>query len=623
MRVLLAILVTVAGLVAQQPQAERRPMLGRVLDQDGAPAAGAEVTLVGAVGVFQAQCVPADVVTVRTDERGRFRTDLLPLALYTAWAAGPPDENGARAVSEAAANVGVGPPIELRLGAPERHVITVTGLEPWADLGPFRLRLQLPFAVIHDVECPIGAEGEAVLPPLPQTGLDLLLLTADGQPLAHRYTTVQGQQFALPPPRELPVRAVDAAGKPVAGVAVDLRIAMIYSRQRDFAVAARTPFRRVGVTGADGTATVRVPLDQDPFESNPRECLLIGSKAGFGDSVSGWSGRRYEDGLRWEMRPGAEGESAEKPGEKPGEKPAEAQPARDEIVFRMGEEQQLTATLVRHGQPVAGQRVQVAWIDKLRNNAQGNSWTHLPRSAEVRSDAEGKVVLPGLRGDSYDFTVTVPVSPTRVFVPAIRAGREVGTIDLAEPRLLSLQVLDTMAGPGHDVVCLLQPIDTNSNRINEGRLQFRVDAAGRAELPVPTGAWLLLAMDARGFAHVSLAEVQGERLEVRLEELPVMRLRIVDEEGKPVAGASLQIAGTSTRGVANPLERALDTLAMSMSQNQVGAPRSDADGQMEVRFLQRDRVRLQVRARQGSRSSPTVELRAEPERVELALTGGK
>src|SRR5215471_7447732 len=89
----------------------RHPCLGTVVDEADKALAGAAVTLVwspgdGAPGV-------ADVVQATSDERGRFKADLVVGHAYTAWAIGPARGDGSRLVSEVTDRAAAGRVVEL------------------------------------------------------------------------------------------------------------------------------------------------------------------------------------------------------------------------------------------------------------------------------------------------------------------------------------------------------------------------------------------------------------------------------------------------------------------------------------------------------------------------------
>ena len=90
---LLAAAAGVAPIGAQEAAAAQllRPLLGRVLDADGAPLVGAEVHC-----VLPDETAPgnraASHVVVKTDARGRFRTKVVPCTHHLIWGIGPDGE---------------------------------------------------------------------------------------------------------------------------------------------------------------------------------------------------------------------------------------------------------------------------------------------------------------------------------------------------------------------------------------------------------------------------------------------------------------------------------------------------------------------------------------------------
>src|SRR5262245_12528413 len=107
----------------------RHPCLGTVVDEADQALAGAAVTCVWSPG--QGAPGVADVVQTTSDERGRFKADLVVGHAYTAWAIGPPREDGSRLVSEVTDRAAAGRVVELEAWHPWRpRKVKVSGFEP-------------------------------------------------------------------------------------------------------------------------------------------------------------------------------------------------------------------------------------------------------------------------------------------------------------------------------------------------------------------------------------------------------------------------------------------------------------------------------------------------------------
>src|SRR5499427_6372884 len=157
----------------------RHPCLGTVVDEADKALAGAAVTLVwspgdGAPGV-------ADVVQATSDERGRFKADLVVGHAYTAWAIGPARGDGSRLVSEVTDRAAAGRVVELaawHLARPRR--VRCTGFEPWT--GGALPKLQLLPDGRHAFAQALGEvkDGFVELPPAPWTTAGIGLLDDAG-----------------------------------------------------------------------------------------------------------------------------------------------------------------------------------------------------------------------------------------------------------------------------------------------------------------------------------------------------------------------------------------------------------------------------------------------------------
>jgi len=211
---LLAACVLLAGLPAQQ----RRPLVGRVLDAAGTAVRGAQVTLVWSPPGGP-ECGTTDVVTVATDERGRFVAKLLPQESYSAWAlaTGPDGTARASAVGEGAA---AGGDLELRLELPApRRRVELVGAEQWATAGPLRVAVAPRAANITG--WPLDEHGQT--PPLPPLGL-ALVRDAEDRVLFLQSLPRGGANdpvvIRLPLQHALQLKVTDPAGAPLAGATV-------------------------------------------------------------------------------------------------------------------------------------------------------------------------------------------------------------------------------------------------------------------------------------------------------------------------------------------------------------------------------------------------------------------
>jgi hypothetical protein len=198
----------------------RHPCLGTVVDDADKALAGAAVTLVwspgdGAPGV-------ADVVQATSDERGRFKADLVVGHAYTAWAIGPARSDGSRLVSEVTDRAAAGRVVELaawHVARPRR--VKVTGFEPWTGGAPPKLQLLPDVRHTYSVALPAAKDGEVELPPAPLTTAGIGLLddvahVTQVQPLAP-----EDDRVAFAGVHDETVKVVDEKDQPVPGAVVE------------------------------------------------------------------------------------------------------------------------------------------------------------------------------------------------------------------------------------------------------------------------------------------------------------------------------------------------------------------------------------------------------------------
>lgn len=625
---LLVPFLLVQGLQGQ----ERRPLVGRVLDAQGQPIAGAQVTCAGQAAAHLPDLCPVDVVSVTADDRGRFRADLVPQMGYSVWALGPARDDGSCACSDIV-TAAAGGVLDLRASAAQSPwPLRITGLADLPVQGPFMLRASSRAGPAHLAQVPVAADGAVVVPALPAGPVDLVLADAQGDPVfawSFGDGRAPDQQLTLPPLREIPVRVVDEAGNGVAGVTIRARVDQVWTWGTDrFGAWSRSLWRPVAVSGEGGTAVARIPSEKDPYVDGERmDLVLMAAADGSADSPSGWLYRRFEDGLRVgadedaEPAPAAAAGGAQAgAGQKAAAEKAPAEPPR-EVRFIMRPDQPVQGRLVRGSQPLAGARVSLTWIDRVRHNAKGTAWTHLRRSAVVATDAEGKFAVPGVRPDAHDLAAAALVDDQVLLLPDLQ--RDGATeIDLALARDVALQVLDPRKGPARCAGGALLPLGDGGSRIYERAVRFFTDGAGRCSIRVMPGDWVVLATDGENWVHerVGVAD-RDQQLELTMEPLALLRGIVRDPDDNPVADARLAFASSRSRGSSDPYQRLLDTVSRRFNQVQVQAVRSDAQGQFELRFLDRDLVQQQLRVRAGKRQSEEFAMRPEPEPVEVRVEG--
>lgn len=585
---------------AQEEKQVTKPVFVRVLDQDGEPLAAAEVLAAWEPGGVPG-LEPAQHVIGRSDARGYCRLDLPPGVLAHAVATGPMREDGWRMVSTTTAFTVATPRVELQAKMPrQQRTLAVQGLAPWRALGPFRISLQPMMESSFRIEVPIADDDSVELPAFASRNLEILC--ADGSTL--QPVQVRNDGFVALPPKETPVLAVDDKGNPVAGVRILHRSAerAIYGSSRTYA-GALPRFREVAVTGEDGRAVAKLPVENNPLEKfvagGHRETLiLLAQQDQCAWSFSGFEGGHFVDGKRLG---------------------ADAEPK--EIRFVLAPEQPLRCRLPR---PFAraGEPVMIRWTSKVAEN---NGWTHLPMAHVVEVAADGTFGMPGLPLDAYDlsFRVAPRIDAEGQPIPVALAVANNRPTDVFEPlgteaRTARVRVLDAQGAPRPNAEISVLTQNGNSFE-SESACSLATDRTGTANVLLPAVRTLLLTVGEAGHAYAIHEPSEEPAIELRLKPLDELRGVVVDADGNPVAGASVRVHRTSSRGmVRGPEDIALDFVA-NHAHNKLTSATSAEDGTFVMRFLQRPNRTMQARASANGKTSEsfTVEPLTEPLRLVL------
>ncbi len=543
------------------PAQERRPLVGQVHDRDGEPVA-ARVTLFH-TEPSDGSGERTDVVTVTADGRGRFVAQVLAQRDYAAFA------QSDTVMSPILGGVAAGADLTLRLDGPvaDREIELQCG-EGWLDRQPLRLFALPDAAHLLRVAVPLQ-DGRGQVPPLPGP-LSFLVVDAEGEPL---WLQQDGDSplrtVRVPPPAEVPVRAEDGQGVPLAGVALAVRIAPFAVSQagmRPLLPALRTPvWRRSGVTGADGSLRVRVPRSEsepiDQFLSNRRlETEVLATLPGHGAAIARGAGA-------------------------------------------------ITLTL----QPAARVQLLVGGRPLSRHPL---TMTSSLRVARVVTDADGFVELEGTAACTLA-PEPVPASDRGVPLRAVLRllPKPGATVDLQQLHRVRLQVLDDAGGPARG-----QPVALlHESGMHAAGAPICTDQAGRLEVGIDGLEWGVMLCDGDRLAWAPLPLDRSE-LELTLRPLPRLRCRVVDLQGQPVAGARLvRMEGTHGSQKQQGWEWVLSMLARFGNHGLMRPRRSDAQGLLELPFLPRPESRFQVRVGFGTATSELLPLRADGPLVEVVL----
>lgn len=538
------------------PQGEVRTA-GRVLDLDGAAVANAEVTFLTRPIPRSIDAGPEHRVVVRTDKAGLFRAGLRHGARYSVWA-GWDD-----AASDLAESVVGGEFVELR-AAPDTGAATLTlgGTEAWPENATFTLRAIIGGENI-DFAPLTGGGDRWRLPPLPPRAHRAVeVLDARGEVLwADGINVVGGAaRLDLPAPAEFAVEVTDEDGKPVEGVLVLWHIRN-YWYSESGALRYGDRFRSLwpsrGETDAEGRLTVRVPDGQ-----SRRELWLMSVKDGYRMSLDGIDdGKRFQNGK----------------GDNDDETPAEAPIA---VTLRRSDPDRIDLALDRTTPFAEPWLYLVGRVHVSRGNGATGTpinltvpvkagiaelLSPLPPSGEIEI---AEIVLAGAAAarlrEAHGFA---PRSVWRLPHPdkLIGAGAR-RQIDLAEQCMLQVSAPD--GRPAAHAVVL-----AGAGCGSGDKVLLRTDRLGR--VLVPRGEVAVLGAKGAPGIGVRAAPLAGEaKMTMSLQELGELRLRVVDDEGKPVANQSVRVQQVS--GADGDFRELLATYNELMSLR--GGDRTDADG---------------------------------------------
>jgi len=559
-----------------------RPTFGRVVDKAGAPIVDAVVTMVGASPHLLPSLQDIHVVEVATDKRGRAMARLEPGLCYLAWAKGRV-ASGERVYSEAIGYFSAGAMFELVCKQPDdRMTVTLTGAEPWRHLGPLRY-----FAMTRNpgmaVELTRDQDGAFAWPGYPYVFFEVRL--PDDQALWHCRVE---SQLHLPPPQTVKLRAVDSAGKPLAGAEVQHRVGLLSSWRLDGSRSVgQDRMRRLGVTDAEGRCAVEVPYPSDPLREGVDNLLLFVKAAGRPAVAGGrWHRACYQSDRKVPAFKG------------------------DELLFTCGDAGEVMRGAL--AEAPAGTVAHLTAVCKLF--LQRNSYLHDARVFTAEVAADGSFAFDDVPAELHSSRLAfVPPPGSRWQPPVLAAlrGRQLPNEvqrregeEVVAPELVSLElsVIDPGGGPARGAVVLLSSADQRGVLLRDSLLRVPLDERGSARLRLLSGRWAVAAITEGGYGG-QVFELTQRNHSVRLDLVPLASMTVVcrDAAGKPIAGARVRKRGTITRGTNNPLDAILESLVARAS--------------TRWRFLATDR--------EGMVKIPFVPFQNVEQRVEISWIGGK
>ena len=589
-RVLMALAtVCVAGATAQRE--ERKPVIGRVLDELSEPLAQARVTLVGVPSLLATDLEP-DVVEAVSEERGRWRADLLVGVPYVAWAASQP-VGGKVATSRLVGWLGAGAVVDLHCGSYEPlRTDKVAAAPGWAEetqLGwcSFGTQFLAPRVPLLPDE-----EGRVTFPPLPRDAQVLWgALDAQGG-LLHVGRSYHGvnEPLRLHPPRELRLAIRDAAGAPLADASLRVRLFRLTDAGIDsFHTIRRSVFRDLGSAGEDGTMLVKLPAVSDPFEDATGVNLLFAARVpGHAELLSGFAGGHRIDS-DWRVL------EQDPPVEHP------------EIRLTLPAVELLEGVVRVGDEPRAGCRVKLHANAKLHMSTTG--YMHDLREFAATTDANGRFAFDRLPEELHSSQLTVSDASSGqvlAYIPP-RRGRAlpVAEIDLSRVGVLDVLVLDERRGPSAGGVCYVRHVNTFDRLSNVIRLC--TDSAGRASVPLWPGDYQVFSASMRGMGFEQV-KVEPGACRVEVAYAPYGRCQgvLVDGDGEPVAGARLSVQSDSVDS-ANAEEAALLAFARARSRVLLRDQRTAADGTFAFPYVDIDGYTERLEFRWGRRRSALFE----------------
>lgn len=552
----------------------RWPSFARVEDAAGNGLAGAIVTFAGHVPHLGSEVVPEDVLVVQADARGRAQAKLLPGLCYVAWAVGPAAADGQVATAPVQGWFGAGALLTLRLGPPQpSRSIVVRGAEAWQAQGPLQF-WALVGAPGPELELtPVG--DRLSLPAGPLQAIEVR--DRDGRPLWH--VAGDSQELVVPPPRRLVVRAVDEADAPLAGAVVRHRVGRLTPWRLDnFSGVVEVRWRELGTTGADGRCEVVVPYAADPLqEATHGDLLLFAGAAGRPSVASGVFNRAlYQSDHKVPV------------GTKVG----------DELRFVLRPQAPLQGNV---GAVAPGSFVHLSAVCKLY--VERTSYLHDARSFLAPVAADGTFAFADLPAELHSCRLTlVPPRGQPATMPMFQSmtGRELpplvaaadGPGQLGEVIVdLSLQVTDPGGGPARGNIAFLVPAEQRGVLLRDSVVRVPLDTRGAVTLRLAPGRWLVMAASEAGYGVQSIELAAGQReLKLAMQPLSQLRVELRDDQGRPIAGATVQSRGTTTRGSNDLQQSLLQGLRSQQQRTSWVGLRTDADGRLSIPFVPIDGV---------------------------------
>lgn len=552
-----------------------------MVDAKGQPIADSTVTCVHTP--YATEPAAIDRLTAMTDARGMFSFNLVPGLPYRVWATGPADASGRQWVT---APRGIGASLTFELTAIRQVGAThlmVTGSEAWRAAAPLSLRVFPDASQDASFDVALSGDGEFVLPALPLGVACVGLCGRDGEvtQLQEFRTDAPGSAVDFLPPAELTVQVNDSHGVPVSGAEVE---------HCAWKLGWQVPgWRRLGRTDAQGQVRARVAVGPPSRWPWPGRFRLRAQKAGRVDAYFGWTV--------------ADRAARVDPTEYSGPTLSRTCTLQDPVPLH-------GALDLHDGNP--GSRVRVATLryglaegpDAIGLDGKGGwEWPEAPRSIAAAALCfdlvSGKVPLP------------------RTFVFLARPLAKDWNLSLRDTRDVDIVMTDPKHVPTTDGELLVMAAYEDDIAVPIGRVA--PDLHGHAHVRLGEGDWLIQASNAAAAAlhHIGRG-VEPGTLTMQLLPRHSVRCRVVDADGKPVAGARLRVVESLDAPAAVP-----DSLRNSWTgpeqQRSCEAVASGADGVVVMPLADPLWLGATVRAISGARKSDEQKVFAGAETIDLVV----
>lgn len=495
-----------------QDSLDRGVVLGIVAGDGDRKQVGAEVVLISRPFPARVDVGELDVVRVISDATGRFRAKCLRGRAYSAWATWV-DESGAQWSTSIAEGVVPGPIVRLHEASLSKPVeIKIRGLAAWRELGEVTATAYSHSKNAYGRPLAIAADGTAVLPFLPGTHWEVEVRAANGLLIRLAQIRRAPTEVEVSGPREWRVQVANEQGAPIGGAAV-AQIPCYAPGGRHLRMVS-VPLAK---TDQLGRATVVLPA-MHPMTNGKRSQTL-------------------------EVR-------------SPGHASRLANTADDNggpvtvVSVTMRDGYELKGQLVdAHQQPIVGIEVFVEHPIELQG-ADNSRWLNPP--LPVRTDGDGRFAVNGL-GDWSGCRVMLMLKPSEArlvgfateadrslapiqwiaAVEKVVADIDLGPVCLADIPMCRLTIV------GHDKV---PAAEARVRLLHAGSLQppieFATDRVGRLQMAYPDANTRIgVYVPGGGIALAVVPSAETHEIRLSLMETRIVTGKVVDEAGKPVAGA--------------------------------------------------------------------------------------